>query len=117
MYCYRKLGSPSKPRLSYNNNLTEGNLRWRTEARAHIGHFIIKESSNDQTPHQKINKWILRLEFAEIAPPAFIPDGDTQMRFDPGAFYKSVYQFALIINKGNNPFSGNLGNYRREVSC
>ena len=43
--------------------------------------------------HQKINKRILRLEFAEIAPPAFIPDGDTQARFDPGLFYESVYQY------------------------
>ena len=43
--------------------------------------------------HQKINKRILRLEFAEIAPPTFIPDGDTQARFDPGAFYESVYQY------------------------
>ena len=43
--------------------------------------------------HQKINKRTLRLEFTEIAPPAFIPDGDTQVRFDPGAFYESVYQY------------------------
>ena len=46
--------------------------------------------------HQKINKRILRLEFAEIAPPAFIPDGDTQMRFNPGAFYESVYQYVCL---------------------
>ena len=43
--------------------------------------------------HQKINKRILRLEFAEIAPPAFMPDEDTQTGFDPGAFYESVYQY------------------------
>lgn len=43
--------------------------------------------------HQKINKRILRLEFTEIAPPAFMPNGDTQVRFDPGAFYDSVYQY------------------------
>ena len=46
--------------------------------------------------HQKINKRILRLEFVEIAPPAFIPDGDTQVRFDPGAFYESVYQYVCL---------------------
>ena len=46
--------------------------------------------------HQKINKRILRLEFAEIAPLAFMPDGDTQVRFDPGAFYKSVYQYVCL---------------------
>ena len=40
--------------------------------------------------HQKINKRILRLEFTEIAPAAFIPDENTQARFDPGAFYESV---------------------------
>ena len=45
--------------------------------------------------HQKINKRILRLEFAEIAPPAFIPDGNTQTRFDPGAFYESVRAFGI----------------------
>ena len=43
--------------------------------------------------HQKINKRILRLEFAEIAPPAFIPDWDTQVRFNPGVFYESVHQY------------------------
>lgn len=46
--------------------------------------------------HQKINKRILRLEFAEIAPPAFMPDEDTQTRFDPGAFYESVYQYVCL---------------------
>ena len=43
--------------------------------------------------HQKINNRILRLEFTEIAPPAFIPDGDTQVGFDPSAFYGYVYQY------------------------
>ena len=43
--------------------------------------------------HQKINKRILRLESTEIAPPAFIPNGDAQVRFDSGAFYESVYQY------------------------
>ena len=43
--------------------------------------------------HQKINKRILRLEFTEIAPPTFMPDGDTQTRFDPDVFYESVYQY------------------------
>ena len=46
--------------------------------------------------HQKINKRILRLEFTKIAPPAFIPDGDTQMRFDPSAFYESVYRYVCL---------------------
>ena len=46
--------------------------------------------------HQKINKRILRLEFTKIAPPAFIPDRDTQVRFDPGAFYESVYQYVCL---------------------
>ena len=43
--------------------------------------------------HQKINKRILRLEFTEISSSAFIPDGDTQTRLDPGAFYESAYQY------------------------
>ena len=43
--------------------------------------------------HQKINKRILRLEFTEITPPAFIPDADTQARFNPGVFYESVYHY------------------------
>lgn len=46
--------------------------------------------------HQKINKRILRPEFAEIAPLAFIPDGDTQTRFDPGVFYESVHQYVCV---------------------
>ncbi|MCY4570172.1 MAG: hypothetical protein OXD49_17940 [Candidatus Poribacteria bacterium] len=46
--------------------------------------------------HQKINKRILRLEFTEIAPPPFMLDGDTQARFDPGAFYESVYQYVCL---------------------
>ena len=45
--------------------------------------------------HQKINKGILRLEFAQIAP-AFMPDWDTQMRFNPGAFYEFVYQYVCL---------------------
>ena len=40
--------------------------------------------------HQKINKRILRLEFAKIVSPAFILDGDTQARFNPRAFYESI---------------------------
>ena len=40
--------------------------------------------------HRKINKRILRLEFTEIAPPAFIPDGDMQTRFGSGAFSELV---------------------------
>ena len=43
--------------------------------------------------HQKINKRFLRLEFIKIVPSAFIPNRDTQVRFDPGAFYESVYQY------------------------
>ena len=46
--------------------------------------------------HQKTNKRILRLEFAEIAPPAFIPDWDTQVRFDSGVFYESIYQYVCL---------------------
>ena len=46
--------------------------------------------------HQKINKRILRLEFAEIAPPAFIPDWDTQMRFNPGMFYEFVHHYVCL---------------------
>ena len=46
--------------------------------------------------HKKINKRILRLEFAQIAPPAFIPDWDTQVRFNPGVFYEFVYHYACL---------------------
>ena len=46
--------------------------------------------------HQKINKRILQLEFTEITPRAFIPDGDTQTRFDPGAFYAFVYHYVTF---------------------
>ena len=46
--------------------------------------------------HQKINKRILRLEFAEIAPPAFIPDWDTQIRFNPGMFYEFVPHYVCL---------------------
>ena len=46
--------------------------------------------------HQEINKRILRLEFTQISPPAFIPGWDTQMRFDPGVFYESVYQYVCL---------------------
>ena len=41
-------------------------------------------------------KPLLRLEFAQIAPPAFMPDEDTQTRFDPGVFYESVYQYVCL---------------------
>ena len=31
MYCHRKLGPPPKPRLCYNDNLSERSIRWRNE--------------------------------------------------------------------------------------
>ena len=31
MYCHRKLGPPPKPRLCYNDNLSERRIRWRNE--------------------------------------------------------------------------------------
>ena len=41
----------------------------------------------------KINKRILRCEYAEIAPEAYMPDGETQERLNPGLIAYGIYQY------------------------
>ena len=41
----------------------------------------------------KINKRILRCEYAEIAPEAYMPDGETQERLNPGIIAYGIYQY------------------------
>ena len=41
----------------------------------------------------KINKRILRCEYAEIAPEAYIPDWETQERLNPGIITYEIHQY------------------------
>ena len=41
----------------------------------------------------KINKRILRCEYAEIAPESYIPDGETQERLNPGLITHEIHQY------------------------
>ena len=41
----------------------------------------------------KINKRILRCEYAEIAPEAYMPDGETQERLNPGIITYEIHQY------------------------
>ena len=41
----------------------------------------------------KINKRILRCEYAEIAPEAYMPDGETQERLNPGIITYGIHQY------------------------
>ena len=41
----------------------------------------------------KINKRILRCEYAEIAPEAYMPDGETQERLNPGLITYGIHQY------------------------
>ena len=41
----------------------------------------------------KINKRILRCEYAEIAPEAYIPDWETQERLNPGLITYGIHQY------------------------
>ena len=41
----------------------------------------------------KINKRILRCEYAEIAPEAYMPDGETQQRLNPGIITHEIHQY------------------------
>ena len=41
----------------------------------------------------KINKRILRCEYAEIAPEAYMPDGETQERLNPGRITHEIHQY------------------------
>ena len=41
----------------------------------------------------KINKRILRCEYAEIAPEAYMPDGETQERLNPGIIPHEIHQY------------------------
>lgn len=58
-----------------------------------MGHFIVGESSNGQTPSSENQQTDTATRIHRDRTPAFIPDGDTQVRLDPGAFYESVYQY------------------------
>ena len=51
------------------------------------------ECSNVQTPSLEHQQTDTVTRIHRDRTPAFIPDGDTQARFDPGAFYASVYQY------------------------
>ena len=41
----------------------------------------------------KINKRILRCEYAEIAPEAYMPDSETQERLNPGRITHEIHQY------------------------
>ena len=41
----------------------------------------------------KINKRILRCEYAEIAPESYMPDGETQERLNPGLIAYGIHQY------------------------
>ena len=41
----------------------------------------------------KINKRILRCEYAEIAPEAYLPDSETQERLNPGIIAHEIHQY------------------------
>ena len=41
----------------------------------------------------KINKRILRCEYAEIVPESYMPDGETQERLNPGLIAYGIYQY------------------------
>ena len=41
----------------------------------------------------KINKRILRCEYAEIVPEAYMPDGETQERLNPGLIAYGIHQY------------------------
>ncbi len=41
----------------------------------------------------KINKRILRCEYAQIAPNKYMPDWDTQVRFTPGLIIETIYLY------------------------
>ena len=41
----------------------------------------------------KINKRILRCEYAEIAPESYMPDGETQKRLNPGLITYGIHQY------------------------
>ena len=40
---------------------------------------------------QKINKRILRAEYAEIAPEAYMPDEETQARLNPNRIFYEIH--------------------------
>ena len=42
---------------------------------------------------QKINKRILRAEYAEIAPEAYMPDEETQARLNPNRIFYEIHQY------------------------
>ena len=42
---------------------------------------------------QKINKRILRAEYAEISPEAYIPDEETQARLNPNRIFYEIHQY------------------------
>ena len=41
----------------------------------------------------KINKQILRCEYAEIVPESYMPDGETQQRLNPGIITHEIHQY------------------------
>ncbi len=43
--------------------------------------------------HQKINKRILRCEYAEIVPESYMPDAETQERLNPNRIIYEIHQY------------------------
>ena len=62
----------------------------------HIGYFIIGKSSNPQTTTSEEQQTDTTAQIRRDCPPCFDSWWDTQVRFDTGAFYESVYQYVCF---------------------
>ena len=79
-----------------------------------------------KTLHQKINKRILRCEYAKIVPELYMPDAETQKRLNPNRITYEIHQyvaghvetegFVVKMSKHKASASGTL-NVKPETLC